>query len=464
MIGRLRDTFQNKDSLKYKVLISAMLSSTVFAGQIILRLASTIILTRILTPDTFGVFAIVISFIVILEMFSDIGVRSLILTKEDEIDDAFLRSCWTAQILRGLLIASISGPIALAVAWGQSAEIFPPESGYVAPALPYAIFGLGAVAFLNGFASPSKFVYEKDMRFKLVTQCNLLSAFLTMIATVGLALWLQSIWALVLGQVVRAFIEITMSFRVFSGPSMRLNWQRDHVKIILDRGKWIMGHSGLTAVINMADRLLLGFAMSSTTFGFYYIGRQIVDMVEAFLNSMHAQMGLQVFTEFHRTADAADLRRRYYRYRIVFDFVAMFGAGMLLALAPLIVDTIYDDRYTDVTEIIQILSIGLILIGPGLLREAFSAQRRFKTMTMLSLVRAASIWTGLCVAILVFESPVAALFVVALHRIPETILLLNLGRKEAWVSLLREVRFLPFVVLGAALGLGIDRLWTMIAQ
>jgi O-antigen/teichoic acid export membrane protein len=274
---------------------------------------------------------------------------------------------------------------------------------------------------------------------------------------------LRNIWALVLGNLANALITLVLSYTMYAGPKMRLSWDASNFRVIIDRGKWIVGHSALSAVTTMADRFVLGFAMPASSFGFYYIARQIVDMVELFLNALHAQMGLQVFKALQEKGESEALRQRYYRYRIIFDGLAMFGAGALITFAPTLVRIIYDDRYADVAGMIQILSVGLILIGPRLLREAFSAKRRFREMTVLSLTSAASIWIGLCVAVLVFDSVNAALFVVALHRIPEVVMLLAMGRREGWVSLWHEVRLMPLVLVGAGAGWGMAELFNAIA-
>lgn len=451
---RISSILSDRDSLRRKIVASAALSTMVFAMQVVARITSTIILTRILTPEIFGVFAIVMTFIFILEMFSDIGVRSLILTKEGDLDDGFLRSCWTAQILRGALIFVVCGMLALGISWGQGAGLFPIQSGYQDAALPFAIAAIGGFSVINGFASPAKFIYERQMNFRAVSLEKLITVGLTTIITIALAFWLRNIWALVLGNLARALIMVVLSYTMFTGPKMRLNWDLADFRLIIERGKWIIGHSALTAVMTVADRFILGFAMSGSSFGFYYIARQIVDMVEMFLNAIHAQMGLQVFTALQKSNDAAALRRRYYRYRILFDGLSMFGAGALLTFAPTLVGIIYDDRYADVAVMIQILAVGLILIGPGLLREAYSAQRRFREMTILSLVRATTIWAGLLIAVWGFGSITAALFVIALHRIPDTILLLRMGRRENWVGWLYEIRLLPLTPVGAAAGWG----------
>lgn len=451
---RISGLLPDRESLRHKILASAALSTMVFAMQVLARIISTVILTRILTPEIFGVFAVVMTFIFVLEMFSDLGVRSLILTREGELDDGFLRSCWTAQILRGVLILLVCVLLGFCVAWGQDAQLFDIQSSYGDPILPYAIAAIGGFSIINGFASPAKFVYEREMKFREVSIAMLITVVCTTVLTIAFAFWLKNIWALVLGNFANALITVSLSYIMFKGPAMRMRWNRKDFRVIIDRGKWIIGHSALTAVMTMADRFVLGFAMSASSFGFYYIARQIVDMVQTFLNSIHAQMGLQVFTALQKDNAAEALRRRYYRYRILFDGLAMFGAGALVTFAPTLVRILYDDRYADVAGMIQILAIGLILIGPGLLREAYSAQRRFREMTMLSLVSAATVWIGLSVAIWGFNSITAALFVVALHRIPEIILLLIKGGRENWVSLLHEVRLIPLVPAGALVGWG----------
>lgn len=452
---RLTSILSDAGSFRRKIITSAALSTLVFVVHLMTRIVSTIVLTRILTPDVFGVFAVVMTFIYIFEQFSDIGVRPLILTKEGELDDDFLRSCWTAQILRGLLIFILCCCVAFGIKLGQGAGWFPAESSYAVAVLPFAIACIGISSIITGFASTSRFVYERDMNFRQISIENLIRAVLSLTITISLALWLRSIWALVFAFLIGAVIQVIFSFALYSGPRMHLNWDRANLQLIVDRGKWIAGQSGLTAILLVADRFVLGFAMSASSFGFYYVARQIVDLVEMFLGSVHAQMGLQVFTELQKNDDASVWRQRYYRYRLLFDGLSMLGAGGLMTFASTLVGIVYDDRYAGIAPIIQILAIGMVLVGPGLLREAFVAERRLKEMTKLSLVRAVTIWGGLAIAVIGFESVTAGLFVIALHRTPEITILLIKGRREGWVSLLHEIRLLPLVPVGAVIGWGL---------
>lgn len=452
---------EQSSGFRAKVLNSAKLSTIRFASDVGLRLVSTVVLTRLLSPEIYGVFAIVLVYLYLLEMFSDFGIRSLILTKEGETDDGFLRSCWTASIVRGAIIAFVSSLIAFTIWALQERAVFAADNPYSAQELPGAIVVLGATAILIGLQSPMRYVKERQMDFGWVTVVHVTVNVVGLASTIILAIYLRSIWALVLGNVLKAATQVLLSFLLFPGPSMRLQMTRKHLDIIVGRGKWIIGHSILTALAQSSDRLMLGFVMTSSTFGFYFIARQLVDIVSKFLRSLDGQISLQVFSHLHKST-AEQFQRNYYRYRLFFDAIAGLSTGALYATTPLLISIIFDDRYAGVAPIVQILIWGLLLIGPLLLRSAFSAERRFREMTLLSLVSVAMLWIGLGIAIFGFDSIQVALLVIALHRLPEAMIIMLLGGDRGWVLIWREFFSFVFCIAGVLLGWAALWLWGIV--
>ena len=69
-------------------------------GQV-MRLASNLILTRILSPEDFGLMALVTSFLIGLAMFSDMGFGPSIMQSKRGDDPVFLDTIWTLKIIRG---------------------------------------------------------------------------------------------------------------------------------------------------------------------------------------------------------------------------------------------------------------------------------------------------------------------------------------------------------------------------
>ena len=446
-----------RGGLRARIVASAKLSTLSFASIVVVRLASTIILTRLLAPDIYGVFAVILIYVYLLEVCSDLGIRPLILTHERVPDHGFLRTCWTVSALRGVAIVAVSALIGLAIWLLDGAGAFAPGSAYAAPEVPYAIAALGVASLIRSCQTPMQFMAEREMRFARPTALRMTVTIANLPLTIALAIALQSVWALVVATLLTSLLQFALSFVLFPGLRPGFSLDRADLRPIVDRGKWIIGHSTLTALARSADQLVLGFVMTSATFGFYFIARQIIDLILTFLTSIHAQMDMQVFGEMLRKPVAA-FRRDYYRYRLAFDAVAGLAAGGLIVAAPLAVGVLYDDRYAEVAHFMQILAVGFLLIGPILSRAVFGAERRFREMTVLSLVTTGTLWIGLGVAVLGLRSVDAALLVIALHQLPEAVLLWREGARRGWLQPWREAAPLAFAAIGAGLGVVATRM------
>ncbi|MEM0947204.1 MAG: oligosaccharide flippase family protein [Pseudomonadota bacterium] len=443
-----------------KLVRSAQYSTLIFASQIVLKLVSITVLTRLLTPDVYGVFAIVLTYLYILQMISDIGLRSVVLTHDGELDEAFLGTCFSIAILRGVLITAASALVALLLVQLRKAGVFADDSVYAALVLPYALVAVGGVQILGGLVSPNLYVRERDMAFGRVAMTEVATGVVTLAVTVGAAVVLRSVWALVIGSATATFVRVVLSHLLFSGPKIRPRFEQNAARAVLLRGRWIASHSLLTMMAKAGDRLVLGFVLDASGFGFYYIARQFSDMGMRFLQTLHSRSGLQLFTHVLK-ARVEDVRRNYYRYRLVFDGLSGLAAGGLFALAPLLVGILFDDRYAPVAAMLQILCLALLLVGPLTLRAAFSSRREFGRMAWLSLVSAIVLWAGLGIAVWLDSVPMA-LLVIALYRLPEAALLAIAGAREGWVVWWREPLPLFSFAAGAALGYGVDWVWSVV--
>src|SRR3989442_984776 len=82
-----------------------------------LRLASNLVLSRLLAPKAFGLMALVAVFLSGLQMFSDVGIRPSIIQNRRGDEPDFLNTAWTIQVIRGtalwLLSCLIAWPAAM---------------------------------------------------------------------------------------------------------------------------------------------------------------------------------------------------------------------------------------------------------------------------------------------------------------------------------------------------------------
>src|SRR5438132_6069065 len=83
-----------------------------FAAMAVLRLLSSIILTRLLYPEAYGIVTMVSSVAFVMEMLSDVGVLGLMVRHERADERVFIDTMWTIKLARGAL----NGAILFAVA------------------------------------------------------------------------------------------------------------------------------------------------------------------------------------------------------------------------------------------------------------------------------------------------------------------------------------------------------------
>ncbi len=450
-------------SLSEKLLISGALTSVEHGTRVIFRIGATLIVTRLLAPEIFGLFAIVITFNVILTLISDFGVRSLIITANAEkiSDPEFLRTCWTVQLIRGLLLYGIVICFATGLFLLQHYVGIGGESVYSQAVLPAAIAATGLQLVFRGCESVNIHVFAKQMRLRRMTIVRIVQSIVSPCVTILVAFFHPTIWALVIATIVSSALRLFMTFRMFEGPGMRFCWRRDYRTELFSKGKWILGRSSLGVFTNEADRLLMSIFLPAWLFGLYHLAKQVLTIPRALVQKLHSAFGLQFFREII-DLPVGQIHQKYYKYRLPMDALTCLFAGLLFTGGPAIIKLMYDPRYLQAGDIVQIIAVGLPLIGLGMVREAFGAQQRFRVTALFGLVQTITIWSGMLLALAYFDSPELAFAVFALHRIPELALLLFYARREGWIDLLKEFRVFPLIGVGALIGWGISELIALV--
>lgn len=113
---RLLSKFSHGTSLEARAARSLSLTVASFGTSQLIRLASNLILTRLLFPEAFGLMALVMVVLIGLGQFSDMGISPAIMQSRRGDDPDFLNTAWTIQIIRGvclwLMTAALAWPMA----------------------------------------------------------------------------------------------------------------------------------------------------------------------------------------------------------------------------------------------------------------------------------------------------------------------------------------------------------------
>lgn len=376
------------DSLTARAIRSSALTVGGFGFSQAMRLLSNLILTRLLFPEAFGLMGLVTVFLVGLMMFSDFGIAPAIARSQRGDEPNFLDTAWTLQIVRGIALFLIG----CALAW-------PVSLVYDQPVLAGMLVLASTQFLIMGFMPTRRDSAQRHLTLAQVTALEMASQAITVIVMVALALWLRSVWALVLGTVLGAAVQVLLMTLFLSGHRNRLFWETQAAHELFHFGKWIFLSTICGFLLTQGDKLILGKFLPLDVFGVYNIG--------FFLGSFPMTLGvvavMRVLIPIYRERSPAASRENFLKLRKMRTLVTGGLLAMLTTFAlggVWLVDFLYDDRYRDAGAIVVLIACIQIpvVIGATYDQAALAAgdSRRF---FIASAARAALIVTGLFVGV-----------------------------------------------------------------
>ncbi|MFP4327479.1 MAG: oligosaccharide flippase family protein [Paracoccaceae bacterium] len=341
-------------SLRARALRGAGISVLGFGGQQALRLASNLILTRLLFPEAFGMMALIAVILTGLQMFSDVGVTPSIMQSSRGDEPDFLNTAWTIQVIRGGLLWLA----ACALAWPFAALYDAPE---LTQFLPVAALAL----LVQGFNPTRKDSAGRHLLLGRLTTLELAAQVIGLIAAIGLAWALQSVWALVISGLVAAVAQLLLFSRYLPGQPNRFRWERRAATELIGFGKWIFLSTVAGFLFNQGDKLLLGKYLALGIFGIYNIGYFLASFPLILGRMVTQRILIPIYREKPPAASRENfLKLRKMRALVTLGLLAMLGT--FAASGVWLVELLYDDRYALAGPVVVLLAAGQVPMLVGL--------------------------------------------------------------------------------------------------
>src|SRR4051794_29183214 len=104
---------------------SALALSTVITNLV--RIVSTVCLTRLLSPDVYGITGTIMSIFYMINMVTDIGLQAYVVRHQRSDEPDFLSSVFTIHAIRGVGLAAIGALLAwpISILIGKPQVAFP---------------------------------------------------------------------------------------------------------------------------------------------------------------------------------------------------------------------------------------------------------------------------------------------------------------------------------------------------
>jgi O-antigen/teichoic acid export membrane protein len=344
-------------SLTSRVQSGVIWNTISVSSTYLLGLVRSVIMARLLLAEDFGLFGMALTVVTGLGALTNIGLDiSVIKTKfkDDQELAKHLDTLWTVDLIRRLLLAL------LMLALARPAAKF-----YGEPRVFQLLLVLSVLPLIQGFQNIGLMIYRRGVHFRKIVWLELLTNLLTAIATIALVLWTRNVWALVLSQLVAAFIGVALSY-AFHAYRPRPRLDKSSLRIALDFGKYAFLLGVLGYVMSMADNVLLGRLYSAALLGTYVIAYNLAVL------PLHGVGNAIVNVTFPAYAEIAGgeikrLERAFVRVFAVSSILLALTTALLLLLGEDIVVFLYGSKWSAAGTILRILALLVFCKGHAML-------------------------------------------------------------------------------------------------
>jgi len=308
-------------------------------------LVSTIVLARLLVPADFGLVALAMSVIAMLEVVTAVGFDTALVQRSDARREHF-DTVWTLNIVLGLA----TGVVVVALAW-------PTAWLYGDSRLVSVMCVLGLRSAIRGFGNVGIIEFRRDLAFDREFRYLVLERLATtVVVTIPLAVVLRSYWALLAGSLAGTCLAVVLSYVLHPyrpRPSMAAFGE------LMAFSKWLILTSVLDFFYSRVADLIVGRWAGSAALGSLTLAR---DLARAPNRELAASIHRAVFPGYVKLAvDRALLRRGYLKVTSVLILVIMPASIGLSLLADPLVLILLGPKWMDVIPLLQIVSINGML-------------------------------------------------------------------------------------------------------
>ncbi|UVK40244.1 oligosaccharide flippase family protein [Mesorhizobium sp. AR10] len=340
------------EGLFTRVMRSSMWATSGYSASQIIRLASNLILTRLLFPEAFGLMALVSVCMTGLAMFSDLGIGASIMQSKRGDDPDFLNTAWTVQVARGLCLW-----LAMCIlAW-------PVASFYGQPILLQLLPVAGLTLLIGGFNPTRVETANRHLQLGRVILLDLISQVVGIAATIGLAWATQTVWGLAIGGVVGTAARLALMHWFLAGAINRFHWKRRDAHELIHFGKWIFFSTIFGFMLAQGDRAILGKYIDIEMLGIYNVGYFLASAPLLLGGAVTGRILIPLYRELPSILTQGKIGRIRLMRSGLTGGILFLQFGMAFAGVAL-VGLLYDPRYSiagPIAVIISVIQIPLII-------------------------------------------------------------------------------------------------------
>ena len=300
---------------------------------------STFVLAWYLAPADFGLVALAMTFLLIVDTVTQISLTEALI-RHSAPERSHFSAAWTLNATRGLLLCLFFAACA-----------YPAARLFEEPRLTNVMLALGLSMLLGGLTNPRRIMLQRDLIFWqefVLAVSQKLTGFL---AAVAIAMIYHSYWALVVGTLVSQATNVIVSYLVLPfRPSVTFR----HMREFFSFSAWLTAGQIVNTLNWRFDYLLVGKMLGGTALGYYSVGSNLAMMPTREATAPLTQTIYPGFSSIRD--DPPRLAAAYQRAQALVAAVALpAGIGVAVVADPL-VRLALGEKWVPIIFIIQSLA------------------------------------------------------------------------------------------------------------
>ena len=330
-----------------KTTVSFVWSFLEQGGSKAILLLVQIILARLLSPEAFGVLAILLVVTQVSDSIAQSGLGMALIQKSDSSDGSYSTAWWLSLSLAAALyiVVFLAAP-AISVFYGM-------------PDLVAYLRVLGLIVFFNSANSIQRSFLQRSLNFKSIFAATTLAAFASGVAGIVMAFLEFGVWALVAQSLLQsAFTCIVMWVMVSWKPTF--DFEAGEAKSLFGYG-WKICITGILNVFYSGiSELIIGRACSAGELGLYSQGRKYPQAAIGVMSNSIANVLFPMFSAIKD--DASELRKAIRRGLKLGTFVVAPMSLLAAVIAEPLVTLLLTEKWLACVPIFQLTCVSNALL------------------------------------------------------------------------------------------------------
>jgi O-antigen/teichoic acid export membrane protein len=309
---------------------------------------SMLVLARLLVPDDFGIIAMAMSVVAVLDLLRAFGFDVVLIQHADPTRDHY-DTAWTFNVVVSLGMALLLAALA-----------YPAALFFAEPDLPPVMICLALSPLIGSFQNIGIVDFRRNLQFDKDFRFMFISRVARFCITIPLAFALRNHWALVGGTLAGRGVEVVLSYVMHPfrpRPSMR------EVKSLFHFSKWLVMKNVVQLLTLRSADFVIGRVVGTRGLGLFNVSLELAVIPSS---ELAAPLNRAIFPGYAK--HAGDLRALGQGMLEVVGMVSTFAipAGVgLMVTADRAVPLLFGDAWNEAIPLVPVLALYGIITAVG---------------------------------------------------------------------------------------------------